>query len=309
MRGPVVYSVVRKDGTLAEVESRVWAQDVAGGRSYTATVRDVSQRLAAERELLDLNRSLDEFAAVAAQDLRAPIAAIRINLELVEDSAHERGDDDELATVARIQHAADRGIRIIDDLLAYSRTGRDALSRGRVDLTPLARGLAADVTARVGRPCEIDVQEMPPAEGDAGALGQVLANLLFNAVHYGPADGVARVTVSAESTGRRELLVRVTDNGQGIPPAERERVFEMFQRGTNSGGRSGTGVGLALCRRVVERHGGRIWIEDARATQGAQGTAGSGTSMCFTLPRHFDPLNPSVTAALRIPPILADSSS
>lgn len=140
---------------------------------------------------------------------------------------------------------------------------------------------------------------MPPAEGDASALRQVLTNLLFNAVHYGPSDCLPHVTVSAApAVARRELLVRVTDNGRGIPPEDRERIFEMFQRGTNTGGASGTGVGLALCRRVVERHGGRIWVEDA--PDGAGGTVGTvGTSMCFTLPRHFDPLDPAPTGPLR----------
>lgn len=302
VRGPVVYSVVRKDGSLAEVESRVWSQEVPGGRTYTAIVRDVAQRRAAERELLELNRSLDEFAAVAAHDLRGPIAAIRGYLELIEDAATARGDTDELAIIARIQGASDRGLRLIDDLLSYSRAGRAALSSARVDLTDLARAVADDVAARVGRPCRIDVEEMPPAEGDAGALRQVLTNLLCNAVNYGPSDRLPHIIVSAALTdARRELLVRVTDNGRGIPPDERERIFEMFQRGTNSGGAAGTGVGLALCRRVVERHGGRIWIEDA--PNGADGPLGGpvGTSMCLTLPRHFDPLDPAPTGRAALP--------
>lgn len=253
-RGPLDYAVMRQDGTIAEVESRVWAQERSDGRTYTAMVRDVGQRRQAERELLELNRSLDEFAAVAAHDLRGPIAAIRVNLELVEDAALERDDEDELATIARIQRAADRGLALIDDLLTYSRAGRGTIEPRRVDLTDLARRAADDVTARVGRPCAFEVEELPAIAGDAGTLRQVLVNLLYNAVHYCPADRLPQVRVTAEpAADRRQVLVHVIDNGDGIPVSERERVFEMFQRGTSCGELTGTGVGLALCRRRAAR--------------------------------------------------------
>ncbi|GAB95005.1 PAS domain S-box-containing protein [Kineosphaera limosa] len=293
-RGPAAYAVVRKDGTIAEVESRVWAQNARDGRTYTATVRDIAQRRRAERELLELNRSLDEFAAVAAHDLRGPIAAIRVNLELLAESAVGRGDENQLATVARMQSAADRGLTLIDDLLTYSRAGRSAIEPRRIDLTELVEAVADEVSERADRSSRIDIAPLPPIAGGAGTLRQVFANLFVNAIDYCPNDRVPHVRVTAEpAADRRQLLIRVTDNGDGVPLAERDRVFEMFQRGTTSAGRSGTGVGLALCLRVVERHGGNIWIENA---------PGGGTNMCITLPRHFDPPATSGARARQVPP-------
>lgn len=280
------YTVVRKDGSTAEVESRIWSQDDDGRPSYTALARDVADRRRAERALHELNRSLDEFAAVAAHDLRGPIAAVRGYVELIEDRALERDDREELRIVERIRGATDRGLQLIDDLLAYSRQGRADLHAARIDTAQLAAGAAADVQARVERPCRLEIGPLPAISGDEGALRQVFANLLFNAVHYCPADREPSVVVGAEpATDKTQVTLTVTDNGVGVPEAERESIFEMFTRGTSCGGRSGTGVGLALCRRVVERHGGTIWV-----VPGPDG----GSRFCFTVPRHFEP--PEATA-------------
>ena len=279
------YTVVCKDGSRAEVESRIWSQDDGGTRSYTALVRDVADRRGADRALHELNRSLDEFAAVAAHDLRGPIAAMRGYVELIEDEALERDDRDELRIVERIRGATDRGLQLIDDLLAYSRQGRTDLRAARVDTAQLAAAATADVRARVERPCRFEVGPLPPVSGDEGALRQVFTNLLFNAVHYCPDDREPRVVVGAEpATDKAQVTLTVTDNGAGVPEAERESIFEMFQRGTSCDGRSGTGVGLALCRRVVERHGGTICVGPA---------PGGGSRFSFTLPRHFDPPDPT----------------
>lgn len=281
-RGPVSYTVIRKDGSTAEVESRVWGQDDHGGRIYTALVRDIAARRRAERELLDLNRSLDEFAAVAAHDLRGPLAAIRGNLELLEDTALERDDTDDLVVIGRIRRSSDRGLALIDDLLRYARVGRAGLQSARVGLRDLAQGVADEVAARAERPVRIDVEDLPAVNGDAGSLRQVLVNLIENAVNYCPPDREPRIVCAAgRAPDRTQLLLTVTDNGDGVPADERDRIFEMFQRGAGSARHAGTGVGLAFCRRVVERHGGTIWVTDA---------PGGGSRFALTLPRHFEPI-------------------
>lgn len=278
-RGPVGYSVVRKDGTIAEVGSRVWAQQTKDGPRYTALVRDEAQRRIAERELHELNRSLDEFATVAAHDLRGPFTAIRGFVELLEDEATKRGDTAGLAIVQRINGATDRGVQLIDDLLAYSRAGRGPIQPARVDTAALVRALGHELHGRTGSGCCVQVGDLPAVSGDEGALRQVLANLLENAVRYCPEDRCPRVVVASDDDDQTLVRLMVTDNGAGIPEAERERIFEMFQRGTTGQGRQGTGVGLAFCRRVVERHGGTIWVEP-----GPEG----GSRFVLTLPRHFD---------------------
>ncbi len=279
-RGPSEFVVVRKDGSPAEVEARMWVQEDAGGRSYTVLVRDVADRRRAARALLDLNERLDEFATVAAHDLRGPLASIRGYLEILQDNAADRGDSQDLQILQRMEKASARGVRLIDDLLAYSRAARPTLAPAPVDLDAVARSAADDVTARAERPCEIELAELPDVVGEESALGQVFANLLYNAVHYCPPDRLAQVQVTAEAFDEATMVrIVVADNGAGVPAEERDKIFEMFQRGSTGFGQSGTGVGLAFCRRVVEGHGGHIWVED-----GPQG----GSRFCLTLPRHFD---------------------
>lgn len=282
-RGPGMYKVVRKDGTFAEVEGRVWAQDEQFERRFTVLVRDVAERNRVERELRELNRDLDEFAAVAAHDLRGPLTVVRGYLELIEDAATERGDTRELGLVNRAMGATDRGVQLIDDLLAYSRAGRTAIARTRVDLTELARDVAAEMPVRTERECIVEVRELAPVSGDAAVLRQVLTNLVYNAVRYCPPDRLARVVVGlTDSTDESQVWVTVSDNGDGVPLEERDGIFEMFTRGSTGAQRSGTGVGLALCRRVVERHSGTITLDDAPAADGG------GARFTISLPRHLD---------------------
>ena len=276
-RGPADYVVVARDGTPLEIESRYWVWKEAGASAYTQLSRDASARRQAQRDLLDLNKQLDEFAALTAHDLRGPLTTVRGYLEMLEDLMTEQGDERALELIRRMDHASQRGSQLIDDLLAYSRASRGTFEAAPVDLGRLAQSVAQDVRARVERPCDIEVAEIAPVLGEEGALRQVMANLLYNAVHYCPPDRTPRVVVASEATNTAHAVLTVTDNGPGIPREERVRIFEMFQRGSTGSGRSGTGVGLALCRRVVERHGGDIWVEDA---------PGGGSRFGLTLPRH-----------------------
>lgn len=276
-RGPADYLVVRRDGVPLEIESRVWVWDDERRRSYTQLSRDASARRQAQRELEDLNRQLDEFASITAHDLREPLTTVRGYLELLEDLLAEQGDERALELIRRMTHASQRGSQLIDDLLAYSRASRGSFEPTPVDLAHLARAAADDVRARVQRPCDIPVADVGPVLGEEGPLRQVMANLIYNAVHYCPSDRTPQVLVAAQATNTAHTVLTVTDNGAGIPREERERIFEMFHRGSTGSGRQGTGVGLALCRRVVERHGGDIWVEDA---------PGGGSRFGLTLPRH-----------------------
>ena len=179
------------------------------------------------------------------------------------DEAIAAGSPTALHATERIDRATGRGQQLIDELLAYSRSGQTEFTAVRVDLDVLFRHAVEDVRARVDRDFDVVIGPLFAAAGEEGLLRQVVDNLLYNAVHYCPPDRRPRIVVDAVTVpSRREGIVRVTDNGLGIPVEERESVFAMFQRGRSTGGAGGTGIGLALCRRVLERHGGSIRIED-----------------------------------------------
>ena len=223
-----------------------------------------------ETDLRRANAELDEFAAIAAHDLRRPLTAALGYAELIEEAG--AADDKRSEWAQKIIFAVDRGNRLIDDLLVYARSSREITDVLPVELTTLAEQAAEDV---VGDEAQCVVERLPVVIGHRGTLRQVFNNLLANAVKYARADAPKIVVDSVRAAQPNFVVIRVADNGTGVPEEERAGLFEMFRRGSTSEGTSGSGVGLAICRRIVEHHGGTIWIEDA---------AGGGASFCFTLP-------------------------
>ena len=268
---------VDRSGARIPVELTVWAEQDEGVLGFHAFVRDITTRKAAEQSLRRLNADLGEFAAIAAHDLRSPLTSIRMQVDLVLAELDGDWGPDETGTwVARIGKTADRGVALIDDLLDYVSIGREQHAPAPVRLELLAREVVDQQVAVAGRAVRCTVGSLPIIAGDPALLRQLLANLVGNALKYVPADRVPEVLVdSVPGPGREHCVLRVSDNGDGFDSGEVEHVFEMFHRGRGSAGIPGTGIGLAICRRVAERHGGRIWIEPATEP---------GSRLCVQLP-------------------------
>jgi len=230
-----------------------------------------------EAELAAANADLSEFAAIAAHDLRSPLSTVLMQIEILQSLVSEDpSDPDVLLISGRIEKTAKRGVDLIDDLLAYASIGRERHVADAVDLDGLARRVADEQVAVLARSAMCEVCPLPPVSGDRQLLGQLLGNLIGNALKYVPSERTPTVVVDAvDGPTERDLVLRVTDNGDGFDADEREHVFDMFRRGRAGAGLSGTGIGLAICRRVAEQHGGRIWIEP-RPTGGR---------ICVQLPR------------------------
>jgi signal transduction histidine kinase len=216
---------------------------------------------AALAELERSNADLEQFASILAHDLAAPLRVIRGFADLLRTRAEDRLEPDERAHLERIAHQAELMQSMISALRDYARVGGAELALREVD----TRQLVADVVDRLEplvaeRGAELEVDELPSVDADPNQLGQVFQNLLDNALTHAGSES-PRIVVSAED-GRGGPIFTVADNGEGIPAERRERMFEMFTRG-NPEDDQGMGVGLAICRKLVQRHGGRIWIEDA----------------------------------------------
>ncbi len=256
----------------------------AGGRRYLGgfalDITALKQtELALEQANVELARSnaeLNAFATVAAHDLRAPLASIGGFAELLGAQYGDRLGDRGTRYIARITTAVERQQQLIDDLLAYARAGGRPHAFAPVDCMALADGvtalLASDIAAAEAT---VRCEGLPTVWGDSAQLAQVFQNLIGNAVKFRRARVPPVVTVTAELRDQ-EWLVRVRDNGIGIAPENTERVFAIFQRLHSSSEYPGTGIGLALCRKIVERHGGLIWIESELSR---------GATFLFTLPR------------------------
>jgi signal transduction histidine kinase len=241
--------------------------------------RSKGERLAeANRELEASSAELERFTYVVSHDLKSPLVTIRGFLAYVERDARA-GDLDRLESdLGRIRVAADRMGRLLDDLLELSRTGRIDRPHEDVPLEGVVREARALVEGRLGaRGVRVEVEEpLPVVRGDRQRLVELVQNILDNAAKFmgDRKDPEVRIGARDEGAGVGQVTLYVRDNGIGIDHAHHGRVFELVHRLDPRV--EGTGLGLALARRIVETHGGRIWLESAGA--------GRGSTFCFSLP-------------------------
>jgi PAS domain S-box-containing protein len=262
---------VRKDGTLVEIALTTSAIRSEDGEvvGIGSIVRDITVRKHTEREL-------EEFAYVASHDLQEPLRSIGGFAELLERRYGDQLAGDGNRFVGFIREGVVRMQAMIADLLIYSRAGQARLRSQPVDGNELMRETLSSLDAAMrDTGAVVHVSQLPTVVADRAALAQVLGNLLSNALKFHDGQAPVRVEVSAEPDAERWRFT-VADNGLGIAPEDSERVFRMFERLHGEDEYGGTGIGLPICRRIVERHGGRIWCEPR---------TGGGTAFHFTLPR------------------------
>jgi light-regulated signal transduction histidine kinase (bacteriophytochrome) len=225
-------------------------------------------------ELERSNAELEQFAHVVSHDLQEPLHTLSGFLELLDDQYSEQLDDEGRMFVERARAGTDRMRRLVLDLLEYARVSTKGQEFETVDTQALVDGVIdelAPVIAEAG--ATVEAAGLPVLEGDRFQLAQLFRNLVDNAIKF-HADAPPLVRVLAERR-ENEWLFRVTDNGIGIDERYTIHVFTIFQRLHSREEYSGTGVGLAISKKIVERHGGRIWVESQ---------VGAGSTFCFTLP-------------------------
>ncbi len=239
---------------------------------------DVTEQRRAKLELLRKtealtrsNRDLEQFALVASHDIKEPLRRIRAYGELLIDDHCPEMPSVACDYVARMRDGAERLQALVDSLLAYSRVATQPLPRTWVDLDVIARNVVADLEGMIGeRAATVQVGHLPTVFGDAQQLRQLLQNLVSNALKFVDRDRRPLVQVHGLIDGEF-CEIAVQDNGIGIAPEHIDRIFDMFQRLHASQEFPGSGIGLAVCKKIVERHGGTL----AATSQVGQGT-------CFT---------------------------
>ncbi|KVK88282.1 sensor histidine kinase [Burkholderia sp. MSMB1498] len=274
---------LRRDGAEFPVEIGLNPITTSEGTFVLSSIADITERKRSElelrrrsEELARSNQDLEQFAYVASHDLQEPLRAVAGPLQLLQ--RRYQGQLDARADEF-IGHAVDGATRmqaLIDDLLSYSRVGRLEDARQSVDceraLDEALRNLSAAVRDAGAR---ISHDRLPVVHGIPAQVVLLFQNLLGNAIKFRRKDRTAHIHLASE-TRDDAWAFRISDNGIGIDPQYFERIFLIFQRLHTRREYPGTGLGLALCKRIVEHHGGRIWVESA---------PGQGTTFSFTLSR------------------------
>jgi signal transduction histidine kinase len=232
-------------------------------------------------ELERSNRDLEDYASVASHDLQGPLVTISMYADLLGRRMRDSGNaDSELAE--RITAAAQRMRTLVRDLLTYSRLGRGEMRAEEVALDDVVADALDNLAGPIEqRGADVVVEPLPVVLGDGGQLSQVVQNLVSNAVKFSD-EATPVVRISAAVDGDR-ARVSVADNGIGIAPDHAERIFRPFHRLHSTDRYEGSGIGLAICERIVSQHGGRIWAES---------TPSEGSTFHFTVPLVSEPPAP-----------------
>ena len=241
-------------------------------RSHALLEHRVEERTAALR---GANRELESFSYSVSHDLRAPLRAVDGFAAILEEDHGDELSSDARRYLVRIRTSAQQMGALIDDLLAFSRLGRQPISRSHVDLEVLAHSVIEEVCRQEGRdPVEVALGTLPPVQGERSMLRQVFVNLVQNALKFTRHRRPADIAIGC-SVRDGEPVYYVRDDGVGFDMRYADKLFGVFQRLHPAEDFEGTGVGLAVVKRVIERHGGRVWAESA---------PDAGATFYFTIP-------------------------
>lgn len=282
----------RADGAVTWVLTQAVPEMTALGEmgGFAGTITDITELKAKEQALETSNdhlkeakekaelayKELEAFSYSVSHDLRAPLRAINGYSQIFLEAHAEKLDTEGKRVLGVVKESARRMGELIDDLLEFSRMGRVTMRSSTLDMSGLALSVLNQLlVACQGRKIEASVGPLPAAWGDHALLKQMLVSLLENAIKYTARRDVATIEVGGSSNDR-ENTYWVKDNGAGFEMAYAHKLFGVFQRLHSSEEFEGTGVGLALVQRIIQRHGGRVW---------AEGAVNKGATFYFTLPK------------------------
>lgn len=266
---------LRKDGSTFPLDLAVAKVEVDGHVLYSGIVRDITERKQAEAKILLQNEELGRFAFMASHDLKEPLRSIEAFAEILSLDYADKLDAEGQNYLEILMSSASRLRAVVNDVLEYSRLDTDLGSAEEFDAGKVLKQLRDELRDQLEQTGgQVTMEELPVLRGDRVRFYRLLQNLISNALKYCPPERQPEVHVSA-ALHNDFWQFRVQDNGIGIDPEYYSVIFEMFKRLHTRDTYSGTGIGLAICRRIVENWEGEIWIEAAPE---------NGSVFCFTFP-------------------------
>lgn len=275
------FRIVTKNGEIRWIRALVTYMEHEGHAAEMGNIIDITDQRMAEQELKEglhklslLNDELKQFAYVTSHDLKEPLRTIVNGVRLLESKCKGQLGEDAEELIAFVTESARRMVSLIDDLLAYSRVGTRGTVLRPVDSDEILESTIKRLETAVQESAVIITHDpLPTLSADAAELGLLFQNLILNGIKF-HGDEVPRIHVSSQRRNG-EWLFSVRDNGIGIEPEYREKIFVIFQRLHSRSEYPGTGIGLAIAKKIVDRHRGRIWVESEH---------GAGSTFYFTIP-------------------------
>jgi PAS domain S-box-containing protein len=271
----------RKDGSRFPIEIMLSPLQSAGGTLVTAAIRNITLRKQSEQELAVANQVLEQsnlelkqFAYIASHDLQSPLRSISGFVQLLKLEYEDKLDDQAQVWICKTVQATLRMQTLIRNLLSFSRVEARSLAFSHISLLDIVNDALGLLESSIrDSDGQVTWDPLPDIMGDHSQLVQLMQNLIGNGLTY-RGDRPPHIHISAERSGS-EWIISVRDNGIGIDPKYQEKIFDIFRRLHNEKDYAGTGIGLAVCRRVVTRHGGKIWVNSE---------LGHGSTFQFTIP-------------------------
>jgi two-component system sensor histidine kinase/response regulator len=232
-------------------------------------------------QLEDMNQELESFSYSVSHDLRAPLRSIIGYSKILDEDYHATLDEEGRRVVAVIRRSSGRMNSLIDSLLEFSKLGRKELTKSNIDSESLVNGVIDEIKNTIAHQAKIEVNDLLPAYADQALLTQVWVNLLSNAIKYSSKKESPVVEIGSQGN-ESYITYFVKDNGSGFDMAYADKLFKVFQRLHKQTEFEGTGVGLALVQKIINRHDGKVW---------AEGKIGEGATFYFSLPllrQHVD---------------------
>jgi PAS domain S-box-containing protein len=272
----------RKNGSPVDVE--VHSKKLSDG-TYLGVVRDITERKQMMEELRramltlqNANVELEQFAYIASHDLQEPLRTVSTFAQLFMEEYEGKLDEQGNQYIGFILESSNRMRQLIKGLLDYSRIGKEK-KFVEVNYNELIANVLADLEIFIKESnAKINVQPLPVLYSNPTEIRQLFQNLINNAIKFSPKGATPEITITAEKQ-KDEWRFAVTDNGIGISEENRDKIFVIFKRLHNRSEYEGTGIGLSHCKKIVEQHGGKIWVESE---------PGKGSTFYFTIPVHKD---------------------
>lgn len=251
-------SIRNKSGNIVEVLSSIETILLKGKKYAIAIIYDITERKRAEEQLGYLNKELEAFAYSVSHDLRVPLRAVNGYARMLNDDFGTRLNGDGKRVLEAISYNAAKMGTLIDDLLAFSRLGRKEIQKTEVDMNDLVKSVIAEISKSMKHSAKIKINKLPKVNVDYGLVYQVVFNLVSNAVKYSSKKEEPVVEIYSEERSD-ETIFSIKDNGAGFDMKYSDKLFGVFQRLHTEDEFEGTGVGLAIVQRVVNKHGGKVW--------------------------------------------------